>query len=273
LSNANGSPDSRFPSYEKPPVNEVLCGIRFEIPQGLKLPHIGLLWEKFRKEYPNIQHTMPIAASPNEFLIDIATGAPIPRVWFINRADNQLIQFQTDRLYFNWRQRGDSYPRYSNLIVQWEAVLNTVETFFAESEIGKLTPIECDLTYINHIEKGSGWESVDDLPNVFKDFGWKKSRSRFLPNPTAIGWEAFFPLPDKKGQLLARLRQGTRVEDQVPLLILEMIARGLGESKDRRGIREWFDTAHEWIVCGFADLTTDRIQTKVWRREHASADG
>jgi hypothetical protein len=47
-----------------------------------------------------------------------------------------------------------------------------------------------------------------------------------------------------------------------------MIARGLGESKDRRGIREWFDTAHEWIVRGFADLTTDRIQTKVWRKEH-----
>ena len=28
----------------------------------------------------------------------------------------------------------------------------------------------------------------------------------------------------------------------------------------------WFDLAHEWIVRGFADLTTEKIQQNIWRR-------
>ena len=51
-----------LPSYRNPPMNEVVCGLRFKSPSKLKIPHIGLLWNKFRSDYPVIQHVPPIVS-------------------------------------------------------------------------------------------------------------------------------------------------------------------------------------------------------------------
>jgi hypothetical protein len=83
-----------LPSYRNPPVNEVVCGMRFDIPDKLRIPHIGLLWNKFRADYPIIQHAPPIASAKGELLIYPVTGLPLQRVWFINESDDQLAQFQ-----------------------------------------------------------------------------------------------------------------------------------------------------------------------------------
>jgi len=91
-----------LPSYKKPPINEVVCGVRFNASDRLYIPHIGLLWNKFRGDYPHLQHVPPLAARTGQLLIDLATGVPIPRVWFINEADDELIQFQSDGFYLNW---------------------------------------------------------------------------------------------------------------------------------------------------------------------------
>ncbi len=73
-------------------------------------------------------------------------------------------------------------------------------------------------------------------------------------------------MPEKKGHLIVNLKQATRTEDKVTLLVLELKTQGTGESADKEAIREWFDLAHEWIVRGFTDLTTPEIQ-KIWERE------
>jgi len=255
-----------LPSYKNPPVNEVVCGVRFHTPDKLRIPHIGLLWEKFRADYPIIQHAVPIASLKGELVVDKVTGAPLPRVWFINKSDDQLIQFQSDRFYFNWRRRENEYPRYGHVIKNFENVVNEVTIFFDEFEFGELKPIEYELSYINQIPKDQGWNTVDDIPKIFSDYVWKKTKKRFLPNPQKVAWSKEFPLPDNKGNLNVSLKQATRTEDKVPLLILELKTRGINELEEKEGFREWFDLAHEWIVRGFTDLTTPKIQ-KIWERE------
>lgn len=255
-----------LPSYKNPPVNEVVCGVRFNTSDKLLIPHIGFLWEKFRADYPIIQHVPPIASAKGEIQIDMATGVPLPRVWFINKSDDQLVQFQFDRFYFNWRRRQSDYPRYDHVISNFESVLKKVTIFFSEFEFGELTPIEYELSYINHIPKGQGWNTMDDLPKIFLDYVWKKTKKRFLPKPEKVAWNKEFPLPEKKGNLNVSLKQAIRTEDKVPLLVLELKTRGIDESAGKEGIREWFDLAHEWIVRGFTDLTTPEIQ-KIWERE------
>jgi hypothetical protein len=123
------------------------------------------------------------------------------------------------------------------------------------------------LTYINHIPKGSGWETIDDLPKIIRDFTWQKEKHRFLPNPTNIAWQVRFELPDNKGWLNVKLSQATRKADGVPSLILELTAKGFGEEKTEEAMRKWFDLAHEWIVRGFTDLTGTEIQETIWKRE------
>ncbi len=255
-----------FPSYKNPPVNEVVCGMRFHTPDKLRIPHIGLLWEKFHTDYPIIQHAPPITSVKGEMLVDAATGMPLPRVWFINKSDDQLVQFQFDRFYFNWRRRQNDYPRYDHVIKNFESVMNNITIFFDEFEFGELTPIEYELSYINHISKGQGWNTVDDLPKIFSDYAWEKTKKRFLPKPEKVAWQKEFLLPEDKGHLIVSLKQAIRTEDKAPLLVLELKTRGINESAVKDRMREWFDLAHEWIVRGFTDLTTPEIQ-KIWERE------
>ncbi len=256
-------PSESLPSYKNPPVNEVVCGLRFETSDDLKIPHMGLIWEKFRKDYPIIQHNQPIASARGEITIDTSIGSPLPRLWFINNSGDQLIQFQVDRFFFNWRRMESNYPRYDYVISKFINVYNTIEDFFKEFKLGEIIPIEYELSYINHIPNGQGWETVDDLPKIFLDFVWKKSKKRFLPNPDKVSWLAEFLLPDNKGHLIVNLKQATRTKDKATLLVLELKTRGISET---RNIREWFDLSHEWIVRGFSDITTDKIQ-EIWERE------
>ena len=255
-----------LPSYKKPPVNEVICGMRYYPLDKLYIPHVGFLWDKFREEYPIIQHAPPIASSKGELLIDQASGIPMHRIWFINKSDDQLIQFQFDRFYFNWRRRQDEYPRYAHVIKNFMNVLDIIINFFMEFDLGKLKPIEYELSYINHIPKGEGWDTIDELPKIFTDFLWTQTKERFLPNPLNVVWKTEFSLPETKGHLIVNLKQAIRTEDKVPLFVLELKARGNGKSTSEKDILEWFNIAHEWIVRGFTDLTTPEIQT-IWERE------
>lgn len=255
-----------LPSYKRPPVDEVVCGFRFERVRDLKVPHIGLLWEKFRNEYPTVQHAVPIATD-NSLPIDEATGIPLPRIWFISRADNELIQFQLDRFYYNWRHRNDDYPRYPSIMKKFEKAKSQLDTFVKELQLGAITPLEYELTYINHIPVRQGWEKIDDLPKVIRDFTWQKEKHSFLPNPTNISWQVRFELPGNKGWLNAKLSQATRKVDGLPSLILELNAKGFGEEKNEKAMRDWFDLAHEWIVRGFTELTEKEIQESIWKRE------
>ena len=76
-------PTGILPSYKNPPVNEVVCGLRFNISDKLQIPHIGLLWDKFRADYPIIKHASPIASPKGEIFIDKAPGMHFPSVGFI----------------------------------------------------------------------------------------------------------------------------------------------------------------------------------------------
>jgi hypothetical protein len=88
-------------------------------------------------------------------------------------------------------------PSYGNLPVNsvWEKIVN----FFNEFELGEVKPIECELSYINHIPKGQGWNTIDDLPKIFSDFGWMQTTGRFLPNPVNVAWQIGFPLQETMG--------------------------------------------------------------------------
>jgi hypothetical protein len=63
------------------------------------------------------------------------------------------------------------------------------------------------------------------------------------------------------------LSQVTRVGDPAPALRLDLVCKGIGTVKNIRDARPWFDLAREWIVRGFADLTTLRAQKELWQRE------
>lgn len=261
--------DYPFPSFKFPPLNEVSVGIQFEPLDRLRIPHFGSFWERVRNDFPLVEHASPIVNRDTGFLSDPDTGLPLPRVWLINQTETRLIQLQANRFNFNWRIQGgaEPYPRYPEVATKFFHYLKAFEGFLADTGIGIIQPVVTELTYINILEQGKEWNSVEDISNIIRDFSWEKQVNRFLPNPKEINWAAAFPFHDDQGTLNVRLNHAKRVEDNQSVLQLEMAASRVVSGQARTSIESWYELAHEWIVKGFVDLTKPEAQKKYWGRE------
>lgn len=261
-----------FLGYENPPVVEVVCGILFQDLQLLLTPHIGLLWQKFRDEYPDCDELPPLAPaieffdeSPdvNVFLSEIP---PTPRIWFIETNGNKVIQLQRDRLLHNWRkiESEDTYPRYQTVIKTFQNHLSTFEEFLKENDLGIIIPKQYELTYVNHIEQGERWNRIEDIDQIFPNFSWKINLDQ-LPELEAINWRTSLLLPDQIGRLHLSIRNGIREEDNQNVFVFELNARGIGSDQSQNSMKEWFDLAHQYIIQSFVALTSQDMQDNVWR--------
>ncbi|HUE08033.1 MAG TPA: hypothetical protein VMP41_11445, partial [Acidimicrobiales bacterium] len=54
-------------------------------------------------------------------------------------------------------------------------------------------------------------------------------------------------------------------EDNQPVIALTLLARGAPRTTDATGVVEFLRLGHEWIVRGFADLTTAAMHDE-WER-------
>ena len=251
--------ENNLPDYRKPPVIEVVSGIAFEKLDKFKGPHIGLFWQRLRDEFPYCEHAVPLDLTDFREL-------PLPRMWFLNKEKNGLIQLQNNRFVYNWRKIRDdeNYPRYREVIRAFKQNLDIFRVFLNEEGFEPLKLTNCELSYINHIPKGTGWDSFSKIHNTLPDLCWRSDLKRFLPDPNGLGWNLQFPLPNNNGNLNVDLKHAYRKKDSLPMLIFEISAQGLNSNKSLDAIWDWFEIAHEWIVRGFADLTSLDVQKEFW---------
>jgi uncharacterized protein (TIGR04255 family) len=242
-----------------------VCGITFKKLEKLKIPSYGLFWADLRKDFPTCEHAAPLEPNPDS--VDPATGLPLPRIWLIGKTENDLLQLQNDRILYNWRKirPHDQYPRYHSVVQKFKGHLSVFIELLDRDDLGSFRPLSCELTYVNHLVKGEGWQSVGDLKDLFPDLGWR-SGQRFLPDPTGLGWKMAFDMEQNLGKLTVTLNHGTRKIDAVPILVLQLTAQGSSSNESLDAVWDWFNQAHEWIVRGFADLTDPDVQDRLWNR-------
>ncbi|KPJ58593.1 MAG: hypothetical protein AMJ42_02985 [Deltaproteobacteria bacterium DG_8] len=262
-------------NYQNPPVIEVVCGILFKPIVDLLAPHLGLLWERFRSQYPNSREVPPLAPIIERFdgerqvKFELTDVPPLPRIWFIHSNGNGIIQVQRDRFLHNWRKvrPDDEYPRYHKVIKMFRNHFSVFESFLQEYNFDKIAPLQYEMTYINHIPQGQGWETISEIGELFPDFTFRSDQKRFLSQPEEVNWRTSFVLPDQAGRLHATIRQAIEKKSNRPILLLELTVRGIGSDRSPEGMWKWFDLAREWIVYGFADLTGEEVQKKIWKLE------
>ena len=263
-----------LPEFDKPPVIEVVCGMMFKPLEAMLAPHLGLLWEKFKAEYPRCQEVAPLAPIVEQFdeaspmQIELTETPPLPRIWFVHTDETGIVQVQRDRFLHNWKKvrPTDQYPRYKNVIELFRQRMALFEAFLEEQQLGSIEPRQYELTYVNHIPQGNGFATLGELRNVFPDFAWQSAPRRFLPTPETINWRTAFTLPDRAGRLHVTIRNARRRDDKTPILLLELTARGVPKDTSRDAMWVWFETAHQWIVRGFTDITDEAMHKKVWKR-------
>lgn len=262
---------SKLPDYKNFPLIEVAMAIQFDDLHGFPAPYLGNLWDAFdRKEFPYAENhpvAAPMSAGGVTRIIFTDPSQDIPRVWFLNKDKTELIQFQHNRLVFNWRKTDEKpnapYPRYEAVAKKFMEKLRALNKF-AEAQLSrKLTYSAMELTYINSIP----FESFGGPPRIgscLKDVVWQEKRS-FLPEPSKYRgiWE--FDLPELNGQMLANTYSIQQMTDGKPILRLDITVRGQYASpfdKDDSNMLKWYDSAHEHIVLGFDDLTTPEMHQR-----------
>jgi uncharacterized protein (TIGR04255 family) len=263
-----------LPSYRKPPINEVVCGVQFEEIPGFSSIHYGRLLQRIAADYPSTEDQPPLAEvfeveSGREVQMQqgILTIPPLRRVWYIDPSGNYLLQVQPSRFHANWRHRRDEdeYPRfeaaYDRFLGGWKAFLE----FLDAEKLPAPRANQYELTYINHIP-----EATVPFPAGMEEhlglFNWRNAQAlKFLPAPRTAQIRVSFPLPDTKGMLTVAITHGVRKSDKKGLTVMELTARGSARG-DTADMSAWFALAHEWIVKGFTDLTTTEAH-KRWDRE------
>jgi uncharacterized protein (TIGR04255 family) len=270
-------PDNIFyPNFTRPPLVEVVCGILFgQIP--IQTPHIGLLWQKFQPEYPLCQEFSPLAPVIEQFEektteveVTLSNLPPLPRVWFLHENDKEIIQIQKDRFIYNWKQNSpeENYPKHEKIFLNFRENLNKLVLFLEESHLGSIIPLQYEITYINHLPQGEAWQTLKDLGQIFPDFNWQTGKSRLMSTAESISWKTSFLLPDKMGRLHVTIRSAKRSQDNHPLILLELTARGIGKATSvDMDMDNWFNTSHQKILAAFTELTSEDAQVKLWGRK------
>jgi uncharacterized protein (TIGR04255 family) len=277
---------SSFPEFELPPVVEVAISLQFKPLDLLRTPHLGLLWEGFRREgYSRIEDHGELEPTYEEFgtkpaprvgvrIQTFDDAPPLPRVWFLNEAQNELIQVQRDRLIVNWRQgaQATKYPRYVNIIKRFRSSLAILTQFAVAEKLGSIAPTQCEVTYVNHMPSGLGWSTHAELDQVVTTWGNRYSDD-YLDIPEDVGFTIRYKMNDQQGNPLGRLhvafQSAYRTTDGLPIFVMNMTARGKPAPADLDGVFRLFDREHEWIVRGFASITTTHMHD-LWRRKHGS---
>ena len=131
-----------LPDYKRPPLVEVALAVQFAELQGYRTIHAGLLWaETFRKAYPRVieqPQLDPIFevfgphARAAQWQIRQMPGPPVPRLWFMNEQETELVQIQANWFARNWRKvgEGEDYPRYEKLRERFFAELEEIDAAF-----------------------------------------------------------------------------------------------------------------------------------------------
>lgn len=269
-----------LPDFRNPPVMEVLAGVTFEPLVGFHAAHFGLLWSKFRDRFPKTEEHAPLEPAFETFgqrdpmrgklQVQMVENPPLPRCWFLTQDGERLLQVQQDRFIHNWRKvgTGAAYPRFEQIRGTFKSEFEEFVSFVSTEKLGDLHVIQCEVTYVNHIIAGEGWDTFADVANVFRVWNRAEPNS-FIGNPEQLQFAVPYAIPNNEGVPVGRLHievtPAFRNADRRSLFRVSLTARGLPLGEGVDGVLNFFEVGREWIVRGFAEVTTPHMH-RIWER-------
>lgn len=263
-----------LPDFSRPPLNEVVLGVQFSPPAGYAQIQAGEVWNLFREKYPRVEEYMPLPSAyelfglpgmgqpPNQF--SFLEGPLHDRYWFLRPTGEELIQFQNDRLLHNWRKVGDSsnpYPRFENMLPQFEEELNALENYLGGLAPQKLAVNQYEISYINHIPvsqtgdfRVSDWfKFLNEVPSDSEgfQFGFRE----------VVKGQDDSPL----GRLFCEVVGGYKPTGE-RLISLTLTVRGAPGDSTIKSALDSIVKARKIIVDKFSEITTP-VAHKLWGRK------
>lgn len=267
----------KMPEFDTPPVSEVALSVEFSSLEKWT-SNTAILYGKFlQKEYPNIeiQPTLPsgIEIFGDEILqqkqIKIEALNPDgSRFWYLAEPPVWLIQLQKNRFVLNWRKviGDEEYPRYIDAMrPRFEQEWGRFTDFINQQEIGNIDVLQCEVTYVNDILKGKGWENLPEGLSLIAPLAGD-SVNQFLPPQESFTISGTFLMPKNGGRLRFSAAQLFRTTDKKETIQMRITARGKLQASTSDHVLGWMDYGREWVVRGFTDLTTEKAHS-IWGRK------
>jgi len=262
-----------LPDFDNPPAVETLMGVYFLPIKGWKVPHFGMFWERIRADYPTVEVRTPIIAGPPGKSPGLRIPSPeeeinLPvRCWFHNRNKETLVQVQDSCFFQNWRRESNSlqYLHYDSLRPTFEHEWQKFHDFVEQEDLGTPNVWRCEVTYVNHIDRGLGWNTYDDLSQVFLEPPGQAFARSFLPAPDSVSFHLAYPMDGAEGQLQIQMQPVVRKTDSRDTIQLTVTASCRPASGETEIIVSSLNQAREWVVKGFTEFTSPKMH-QLWGR-------
>lgn len=262
--------DDGSTSFASPPLDEVILGVQFAPAPGFNSTFNGDVYNLFQPDFPSVDEhpALPpqveaFGGNPSPgFQINFANVPPKSRLWFISLDQSHLIQFQDDRLLFNWQNRSAStpYPRHEKMSEIFGRNLNVLSDFYTKAFGSGLVVTQAEAAYVNIIPI----TSTNEIGN------WLK-----LVNPAGLEVEGVSMVTSRviyseARQPVARVFYEAQVvfhqQTGQPALRFVLTCRGKPSGETIADALQFTTFARDRIVEDFCRLTTDEAQHK-WGRQ------
>ena len=263
--------------FARSPVDEVVLSVHFKPLNGLLAPHLGEIWEEFKKdgferiaEQPLVPPIVEQFPDPiGEAKLHIGNAPNLARIWFIHKDDSRLIQVQRDRFTFNWRktEASPTYPGFSDIFTDFEGFYNRFRQVLERQKIGEITPLQYELTYIDQLFCGDGWETLDDIGKIYNLFADTQLLDSFWSDAESIILRTSFSAPNLPGRLHLTISSRVKMPEQQQTLQTDFTIRGFPENAEYDAMIVWFNAARDRMREKFTTMFTEDIQTQVWGRK------
>lgn len=259
-----------LPNFKAPPLDELVLGVQMAPLPDYTSVDSADVWALFRDRFPKVEEQAPLAPSYETFggrpsqqglKLEFADLPTPSRLWFVSEDENNLIQFQPDRFFLNWRKRQGptSYPRYEHISGEFERDLKALAHFLRSEKSFDLDINQAEISYVNifpvdRFSDLSQWLKVWNEP----EFEIEGLRLAF---PAVVRNDSGEPI----GRLHHEILSAYNVASQKPVFKFTMTFRGKPEEPDIPSALSLLARGREQIVKRFAELTTDHAH-KVWKR-------
>lgn len=263
---------SKLPSFRKPPVVETVLGVQFEPISGFTNAHLGAFWKHLQAEpllaeqrWDQVNDAPLIESAFERFEEERSWSRPqvtlrlslVPssRLQIRNATGDAMIQVQNGRLHYNWIGRGGQhYRRYKFVRPAFDHVYGSFEQFLSRENMDSISPNQWEVTYVNHISKGTVWNDPSDWAKLFEGLiGTAKRPDEVRLESLGGAWH--FEIPEQRGRLHVDLKHAKLTDkDANEVLRLTLTARGpIDESTQ---LSDGLDLGRRVIVMTFRDITS-----------------
>ena len=274
-----------LPDFSNPPLTEVVLGVQFNSLEKFTTAYVGRLWRIFEQSYPQTEEhpsIMPIFETFGQaiplfggllpgFAFSPSVLMGMPRSFFLNDDRTKVLQIQRDRFIHNWRKvkDADTYPRFEQILPEFEGKLTQFSDFVTDNEIGVVTPNKCEICYVNQIPVPDGQLPYGAMSELFGSLlSHPDAESLGLPEDANLLFRYVLKSEDQRplGRLIVSAEPGKLLTGQT-VIQMSLTVRGAPEPASIAGTVAFLQAGRRYVVKSFADITSPLYHTKWGRKQ------